>query len=549
MEGTMGRRISKDEAIGAVVFGKQYPPDIVNDRFIPNSISFKDFLPHFFTEQKHFSSKEYQTKVAELFPKFKTKWYQKAPTEKEIEKYFIEEKGHGAMDGANSVPQVEEKLGIKIGGGYKYPNGMSDIEYHAYTMGQIGLYTPFHEPNPNNQKEAYMEAWQELHYPREKILPILQQQYHELVELNPQLKDVKLDVNSPVHLTLFKAGVTYDFPVADINLFIAEHDKGSIALRNRDRMKNELNAIGLNEKDFTWVLSSETIKAIGERLKEKNRENTAEIETAPEKPKNPKEIVTDKLRAWGIEDGTYMLITKDDNLHTRYDGADGPIARSVDGYFEDGAKDIARTGRDAVYGTNNGLIGAYFAEGVYMVSANDKLYNVMYRHAANTSLGVMLSNGEPFVDTDPERAKELNNQWQKSKAPKTPAEKVSNTLSMIARIADEHDTTGKMKEKIFDAYIKDETQMQKIEFWGNVVKEFANQSSKGKEACVQDLSKLGLRVSEDVTENRDNSQYQAVKKRCAEGKNADEALHMAQVCAKRSQPPLSSNDYAIAASR
>ena len=456
------------------------------------------------------------------------------------------------MDGANSVPQVEEKLGIKIGGGYKYPDGMSDIEYHAYVFKQIGLYSPYREPNPKNQKEAYMDAWQEMHYPRKKILPILQKQYQELVELNPQLKDVKLDTNNPIHLTLFRAGVNYDFPVADINLFIAEHGKGPTGARHSERMKRELNAIGLDEKDFTWVLSSETINTIGERLKEKNLDKTATVEApakAEEKTKTPKEIVADKLRAWGIEDGTYMLITKDDNLHTRYDGADGPIARSVDGYFEEGAKDLARTGRDAVYGTNNGLIGAYFAEGVYMVSANDKLYNVMYRHAANTSLGVMLSNGEPFVDTDPERAKELNNQWQKSKASKTPAEKVSNTLSMIARIADEHDTTGKMKEKIFDAYIKDETQMQKIEFWGNIVKEFANQSSKGKDACVQDLSKLGLMVSEDVTENRDNSQYQAVKKRCAEGKNADEALHMAQVCAKRSQTTLSPNDYAIAASR
>ena len=28
------------------------------------------------------------------------------------------------------VPEAEKKLGIAIGGGYKFPNGKSDVEYH-----------------------------------------------------------------------------------------------------------------------------------------------------------------------------------------------------------------------------------------------------------------------------------------------------------------------------------------------------------------------------------------------------------------------------------
>jgi len=285
---------SKNNSDGAVIFGVRYPPHIINGDIEPNSVAFKDYLPTFFAKQKHFSSDEYKAEVAQKFPKFKTKWYQKAPSEKEIENYFIEQYDNGRIDGANSVPPLEEKLGIQIGGGYKYPDGMSDIEYQACTMEQIGLYTPFRTPNPYNQKEAYMEAWQELHYPRAKILPILQQQYQELVELNPQLKDVKLDTNNPRHLTLFRAGVIYDFPVADINLFIAEDGKGRTSARHRDRMKQELNAIGLNEKDFTWVLSSETIKTIGERLKEKNREKTTEIEK--QKSSDETQVAPDKAK-------------------------------------------------------------------------------------------------------------------------------------------------------------------------------------------------------------------------------------------------------------
>ena len=301
---------------------------------------------------------------------------------------------------------------------------------------------------------------------------------------------------------------------------------------------------------------------------------TAEVKAAEaparteEKTKTPKEIVADKLRAWGIEDGTYMLITKDDNLHTRYDGADGPIARSVDGYFEEGKKDLAKTGRDAVYGTNNGLIGAYFAEGVYMVSANDKLYNVMYRHAANTSLGVMLSNGESFVDVNAnfDETKYGNKEWENAKTEAnklnkareeanqqkqtaTAAQKVSDTLNMIIDVADRHDAKGELKQQIVDTYIKDEGKLLSMEFWGETAKKFSLNSPVGQEQCVNDLAKLGLNVGRDVTENRDNSQYHAVKSRCAEEKNADGALHMAQVCAKRSQTTLSPNDYAIAASR
>jgi len=567
----MGNRIdinafnrSGAEIKGSTIFGVQYPPHLVNGRdFNPNSVEYKHYLPTFFAQQKHFSNEEYQEEVAKKFPKFKKKWYQKTISEKDIEQSFINTLGSAAMDGANSVPQVEEKLGIKVGGGYKYPKGMSDIEYHAYVLGQIGLYTPYREPNPQNQQEAFREAWQELHYPREKMLPVLQNIYKELVELNPQLKEIKLDTNDPVHLTLFRAGVTYNFPVADINLFISEHGNGRVSANNSERMKKELNAIGLDEKDFMWVLASETIKNIGERLKEKEGKDKADSKESvksTEPQKSPKEQVIDKLKSWGIEEGTYMILTPDDNAYRSYGSNE---TRSIHTYFVEGKNDVKKTGADVVYGTNNGLEGAYFAEGVYVVACNDKLREMLYRKGKDTGLSVLLSNGEHFKKADGRVDDDLNNTWisAKDKAQKinqkmekeaeerqahvaksaqntSSQEKngatcVAETFQSICDISDKLEPTGKLKNKIAQAYVQNNQELLSLEFWGNCAKQFADKCPAGKDTFVREVGKLGLAIGKDMKENADNPQYNAVKKRCTDDKDADSMLKTAQACAKR----------------
>ena len=151
------------------IFGKKYPSDQGG-----NSTKFSDWLPDFFEEQRSFSSREYYQEVLTKHPEYKRKWYEVLPSEKDIQKYFIKTLGYAAMDGATSVPKAEKKLGFKIGGGYKYPNGMSDIEYHAYTTKELGFYSPFKKDHTLNKKEAYMEAWQNLHYDNQKVLNILQ---------------------------------------------------------------------------------------------------------------------------------------------------------------------------------------------------------------------------------------------------------------------------------------------------------------------------------------------------------------------------------------
>ncbi len=582
------------KSLGSVVFGKKYPPHMVNGVLNPNSVAFRDYLPDLFARSKHFSPAEYQAEVERKFPKFKKKWYQKALSEKDIEKLMIKEHGFAAMDGANSVPQLEEKLGIKIGGGYKYPKGMTDIEYHAYKMEQIGLYSPYREPNPKTQEDAYICAWQEMHYPREKMLPILQQQYQELIELNPQLKDVKLDTNNPVHLTLFRAGVTYNFPVADINLFIAEHDIGNTAKRHSERMKKELTEAGVSP-DITvgWVLSSETIKDIGRKLKEKEQvnetvkieevvnkaepvkkeETVAEVqpvqqtEVKAEVAKSPKDVVAEKLKALGIEDGTYMLIDKNDDFYTLYSGANGPEGRSVKGYLESGEKQIAKTGKDAVYCSNNGIVGAYFKEGVYVITTDYELKSALRFRGEETSLGVMLSNGEPFVNKDgkiDDTAKALNllwcgddkkdgirgkgdkvyakraeayqarQKWLKELANASAADKVHHSLEQLCALGDKYDKSGQLKETLATTYIKEPDKMLGLEFWGDVVNKYAEKTPESKDKMILEISKVGGDIAKEVKLNGTKQAYKAVKKRCAECENSDDMLKTAKSCAARS---------------
>ncbi|MBR6408779.1 MAG: hypothetical protein IKS23_00870 [Alphaproteobacteria bacterium] len=256
------------------IFGKKYPSDQGG-----NSTKFSDWLPDFFEEQKSFSSREYYQEVLTKHPEYKRKWYEVLPSEKDIQKYFIKTLRYAAMDGATSVPKAEKKLGFKIGGGYKYPNGMSDIEYHAYTTKELGFYSPFKKDHKLNKKEAYMEAWQNLHYDNQKVLNILQKQYKELVEINPELSKIKLDLNNPIQLTELRAGVQYDFPIEDIQLFL----NGGTAKTEKERVKRECMENGLNYGDFGWVLSSETIANISKKMKEHKLEIKNEVIQTTEK--------------------------------------------------------------------------------------------------------------------------------------------------------------------------------------------------------------------------------------------------------------------------
>lgn len=529
------------------IFGKEYPINEYltldkNGKSVllreENSTSFANFLPDFFaTQEKHFSKEEYYAKVIEKHPEYKKKWFESIPSEKDIEQFVIKEYGFGAMDGATSVPKAEKELGIQIGGGYKYPHGMSDIEYHAHSFMQRGL--DFIQDNPTTKMEAYMQAWQELHYgSKENSISVLKKQCEELVELNPQLKEVKFDWNNPKSLILFNAGVHYNFPKEDIQLFIDENAKGvdGINMSRRSHVKELLKQKGIPDC-FNWVLSDKTIDNIALKLKEKEGKTAEALAQNKEKaaPKSPKEQVAERLKSWGVEDGSYMMLTLDDNARIGYGGND---FRSTESYFEHGQRDVQKEGKGVVYGRNNGIYGAYFAEGVYVLSKSEKLGEALHRMGEDVGFGVMLSNGEKFEnyalkanwDRVKEKGDKINTEAERQKAAQENERafnQVRTMISEIGQMADKHDASGKLKEDLVTTYTQSDEKMLSLEFWGNVAQKYATQSPEGKEACLKEIGALGLKLGKDIKENRNNEPYLEAKKCIAQEQNQAKAKDVA----------------------
>lgn len=244
------------------IFGKKYPA------YEYNATEFRYILPDFFARHKHFSAKEYYNEVVKNHPEYKSVFH---PSEKQIEKMIIENIGSAAMDGANSVHYLEKKLGINIAANYKYPNNMSDIEYNFYKLMKRGLVNANGKVNVKDKKSAYHEAWQNLHYPNQNRLKVLQDLYHEIIKLNPWLNQHKFDINDQGKLVKFLAGITYRFPITDIMMVVNEQQP------NKQELANKLKALekyGIQRIDFGWIPSDDTIQDI--ELKMKHRENVSQ---------------------------------------------------------------------------------------------------------------------------------------------------------------------------------------------------------------------------------------------------------------------------------
>jgi hypothetical protein len=238
------------------IFGKKYPA------YEYNATEFRYILPDFFARHKHFSGKEYYDEVVKSHPEYKSLFH---PSEKQIEKMIIKAIGWGAMDGANSVHYIEKKFGIKIAGDYKYPNDMSDIEYHFYKLMKKGLLDTEKNTNINTEtkEQAYIVAWQKLHYPNQNLLKTLQDLYFEIIKLNNWLNQYKFDINNKRKLIYFLAGITYKLPIKDIMMFVNDEKP------NKEEYKNKfkpLEKYGMRHTDFHWFLSDDTIRDIEQKM-------------------------------------------------------------------------------------------------------------------------------------------------------------------------------------------------------------------------------------------------------------------------------------------
>lgn len=171
-------------------------------------------------------------------------------------------------------------------------------------------------------------------------------------------------------------------------------------------------------KDVSFSEIKATIKELDEEFSKRGTEKKEvadEVDKGKELPElSPKEKVEEKLSALGIEKGSYILITPENNIQTGYESGSG---RDTSDYFFSGKKSVEQTGEKVVYGVNNGVVGAYFAEGVYIVSSDMSITNKLYLEGKDVGLGVMFSNGEQITN-DPQTQKELEVVLQKGREPK-----------------------------------------------------------------------------------------------------------------------------------
>lgn len=289
-----------------------------------NEIPYSEVLPILFEKKEHFSKEEYYNEMISICLELKKKWYEKIPSEEKIQKMIIEELRHAVVDGKQSVPLAEKALGIKIDAGYTYPRGMNDFEYNMECFYKYGLFSYFqksdkgrercfdcrsdangHYARKPDKKRAYQQAWINLHYPdREAVKKSMQNDWNEICELNPELKEVKFDKENIALLRMAQAGVTYGFPKEDIELFLNEYGKGSrrIGFEHTDRIKAELKEAGLPE-DFSpeWVPSSQTIKKMGELYKIAQQEKAKEQQREKSQEKQPESTqdIVAQFRAGG----------------------------------------------------------------------------------------------------------------------------------------------------------------------------------------------------------------------------------------------------------
>lgn len=274
-----------------------------------NSISMKDLLPELFARSKHFTPTQYYQAMIQICPECQKKWYERIPTEADIQKMITKLIGNGQIDGKTSVPTAEKKLGIKIDPGYKYPNGQSDLEYHLSQFYKYGLFSVFtkttadeykscfecvlrngkeHYSKKPDKNRAYLAAWRKLQYPdRDAMTAMLQADWQQLCELNPVLKTISFDTKDAALLKMAISGTIFGFQPRDIELFVNEHGKGGsgTAFRHSKRIIQESAAAGLpSDFHFNWVPHSDTIAEIGRRYREKNNQlQTAMLQTTMQK--------------------------------------------------------------------------------------------------------------------------------------------------------------------------------------------------------------------------------------------------------------------------
>ena len=124
-----------------------------------SGMTYADIMDDIFARSKSFSGKEYYDEMVRICPELKKKWWERIPSEEQVKKMVADWYSFGVIDGKESIPEAEKKLGIAIGGGYKFPNGKSDVEYHREQAIKHGGVNIFQQ---GDGRDFCFESWSDI---------------------------------------------------------------------------------------------------------------------------------------------------------------------------------------------------------------------------------------------------------------------------------------------------------------------------------------------------------------------------------------------------
>lgn len=412
-----------------------------------NSIAMNELLPNLFSKQKHFTPQEYYEEVLRLFPQLEMVEIKKFPSEKQIQKWIAYEQNFYDLEGQTTVPQAEKQLGIKIGEDYTYPENMNSFEYNRALFYKSGFleYTDYHVSAPKSLKEAYMCAWQNLHFHNffaKDRLKNTAMQYETLCQFNPQVRNINFDKQNEELLLVVCDGVIYGYPPADIQLFVTEVEKGNtaIASTHSQRIADDIKASGLPDWfNFQWVPSTETIRKAGASYLEKLKTNEATL-----------------------------VIKQAEQLSSASD-----------------------------------------------VSANEEICCVATPET--TDEGDMSSCG-----------------WSDNKGEQ--AEVIYSSLRTIKNMTAFYSGEDTYAKNLMKIYLEDVRQMTVPSFWKRVAADFAKTSSVSENVILNNVMKFSVSLAKEVEQYGQDTEYLAIKQKCARGRNylktAQYAMNKASVWSK-----------------
>ena len=222
-----------------------------------------------------FDSDVYRQEVDRILPHNQ---FGEAPTVDQIKKWVEEDILYSSpvVERPTGIPFAEKELGIKLSGDYKFPDGMTSIEYGRQRFCRYGGsgVAPVRDfgykelADGCSQREAYVEAWKRIHYNKDMLIENLKRDFMELCELNPELRKVKADTANKLWAAI--DGVLYNFPADDIKLYVSADNPSN--LNDEELFKVECMEAGIRPPgNLYWRISESTRKKVITQLKEKSK--------------------------------------------------------------------------------------------------------------------------------------------------------------------------------------------------------------------------------------------------------------------------------------